>query len=327
MRRQGFTLIEAIVVMTILGFLTAMVAPRLSGVFGRSAAELNRAQMLKIKDAALRFYGDVGFVPDTVSLLIYPYTEHCRDAVQPVNHDKNTSRECKNLIAFLDRHYKGYADYGASNDYREDVAGDTGDGTKRKTELMDILRQKLDAKAGGWRGGYLEGGSDVLTAAKVRPYRQTGSGDDNSSYWVGDKDRRIYFEEDGSADLYGALGLLSQNELIEEWFPVFTENFGSDLDDRYAVAKYRGNRIGDPVVLDPWGTPYEIQLPLRSAEGGEVPDDRARTRYARIVSFGPDRRRQTAVDALYEGGYAADNDDSVLYLFDVNAASRFGGIE
>jgi prepilin-type N-terminal cleavage/methylation domain-containing protein len=323
MRRGGFTLIEAIVVLTILGFLVAMTAPKLSGMLGRSEAQLNRAQMLKIREAALLFYGDVGFVPDTVSLLTYPYTQNCRDVVKAVNSgDPDTSRECQNLIAFLDSHYKIFGKYGA---LRVNNPGDSGPGTERTQGLIDILKQKLDAKENGWRGGYLEGNA-VLKPSNIRFYKNGGVGDDNSSYWVGADDLRIYFEDDPAADLYGALGLTDQNELIDGSYPVFTENFDSPLDSKYGVAKYRGNRLGDPLVLDPYGTPYEIQLPLRYPLG-DVDGDRARTRYARIVSFGPDRRRQTGIDKLYESGYGEENDDSVLYLFDVGQESRFWGAE
>jgi prepilin-type N-terminal cleavage/methylation domain-containing protein len=325
MQKKGFTLIEAIVVLTILGFLVAMTAPKLSGVLGRSEAQLNRAQMLKIKEAALLFYGDVGFVPDNVSLLTYPYTQSCRDELNATNwNDADTSRECKNLIAFLDNHYKKY---GVSGHLRTDAStmGDSGIGTKRTQDLIDILKQKLDAKENGWGGGYLEGNA-VLKPSNIRPYQNAGAGDSNSSYWVGENDLRIYFEDDQDADLDSALGLTDQNELIDGWYPVFTKNFDSPLDSNYSVAKYRENRLGDPLVLDPWGTPYEIQLPLREPQG-EVPNDRARTRYARIVSYGPDRRRQTGVNELYEGGYSEENDDSVLYLFDTGLPSRFRGAE
>ena len=324
MRRGGFTLIEAIVVLAVLGFLVAMTAPKLSGVLGRSEAQLNRAQMLKIKEAALLFYGDVGFVPDNVSLLLSPYAESCRDAVKAVNrNDTDTSRECKNLIAFLDSHYKNFSELPT---YRESAEGDSGPGTTRKQDLIDMIRRKLDAKAGGWRGGYLEG-STFLKPSNIRYYQDGAAEDSNSSYWVGSDDLRIYFEDDPDSDLYGALGLTDQAELIEEWYPVFTESFGSPLDGNYSAAKYRANRIGDPLVLDPYGTPYELQLPLRAAQGGEVSNDRVRTRYARIVSFGPDRRRQTDVGRLYEAGYPDKSDDSVLYLFECGLPDRFGGAE
>ena len=320
MRRGGFTLIEAIVVLAILGFLVAMTAPKLSGVLGQSEAQLNRAQMLKIKQAALLFYGDVGFVPDNVSLLLYPYTQSCSEAVKAVNwNDDNTSRECKNLIAFLDSHYKEFGDPGA---LRESGDGDSGLGTKRTQELIEILKQKLDAKANGWRGGYLEGNA-YMKPSNIRYYKNAGTDDENSSYWVGENDLRIYFEDDPAADLDTALALTGQTELIDGWYPVSTEDFASSLDSKYGVAKYRENRFGDPLVLDPYGTPYEIQLPLRMSQGGEVPNERARTRYARIVSYGPDRRRQTGIGALYD----EVNDDSVLYLFDMGLPSRFWGAE
>jgi prepilin-type N-terminal cleavage/methylation domain-containing protein len=325
MQRKGFTLIEAIIVIVIMGILVAMTAPKLSGVLGRSEAELNRAQMLKIKEAALLFYGDTGFAPDNVSLLLYPYTQTCSDAVAATNwNDANTPGECRNLIAFLDSHYKAFGETGA---LRANAGGDNGPGTERTAGLIDILRKKLDAKAGGWRGGYLDGNA-YLDPYHVRPYRHSVEvNETNGTYWVGQRDVGIYFEDKPDSDLYDALGLTDQTELMNEWYPVSTEDFDSDLDDRYDVAKYRGNRLGDPLVLDPYGTPYELQIPLNASQGGSVPDNRARTRFARIVSFGPDRRRQTDVRELYDGSYPASSDDSVLYLFETNAGSRFWGIE
>lgn len=64
-RQKGFTLLELLVVILIIGLLTGIVAPRFLGQIGRSEATAARAQ-LDAFDKALQAYRiDVGRFPDT----------------------------------------------------------------------------------------------------------------------------------------------------------------------------------------------------------------------------------------------------------------------
>jgi len=109
-------------------------------------------------------------------------------------------------------------------------------------------------------------------------------------------------------------------------YPIYAQSFGNGMDQLYENARMRkkdsnGNvestLIGQLTILDPWGTPYEIQIPMVR--------ETVRTRLARIVSFGPNRRRDTPIDSM-DINYSDPNyDDSVLYIFDVGYSNFYYG--
>ncbi len=62
--RRGFTLVEVIVIVTVLALLMTVVATRLTGVFGRGQSEIARSQAAKISQAYTLYMIDVASAPE-----------------------------------------------------------------------------------------------------------------------------------------------------------------------------------------------------------------------------------------------------------------------
>jgi len=98
LNKKAFSLIEILVVIVIIGMLSSIVVPKLQSTLMVTKQQINKATMQDIKRAALTFKDDVGFMPDSVTLLIYPF-EKCSVASE---HNTSNSSTCKNMIAFVD---------------------------------------------------------------------------------------------------------------------------------------------------------------------------------------------------------------------------------
>lgn len=64
-RRRGFTLLELLVVMVIIGLLVGFVGPRLFGQIGKSEAKVARAQIDALQKALDQYRLDTGRYPST----------------------------------------------------------------------------------------------------------------------------------------------------------------------------------------------------------------------------------------------------------------------
>lgn len=67
---KGFTLIELIVVITILGFLAMVAVPRVIGVVEKAKQNSSDANLSIIQNAVERYYVEVGKYPNDLSELI-----------------------------------------------------------------------------------------------------------------------------------------------------------------------------------------------------------------------------------------------------------------
>jgi general secretion pathway protein G len=66
----GFTLIELVVVLTLIGLLLTLAAPRYFHVIDRGRDTVQRQNISTIRDAIDKFYGDLGRYPDSLDELV-----------------------------------------------------------------------------------------------------------------------------------------------------------------------------------------------------------------------------------------------------------------
>ena len=62
--RKGFTLVELLIVITVISLIATIVAPRLFRGLGEAKSKIARAKMAIIEDALLKFYSDCERYPD-----------------------------------------------------------------------------------------------------------------------------------------------------------------------------------------------------------------------------------------------------------------------
>ena len=68
--KQGFTIVELLVVILIISMLAAFVAPKMFRGLGKAKKDIARAKMANIENAIGRFYIDCGLYPATLDELI-----------------------------------------------------------------------------------------------------------------------------------------------------------------------------------------------------------------------------------------------------------------
>ena len=69
-RRHGFTLIEMLVVMTIIALLLTLAVPRYFHSLDYGRANVQRQNLATLRDAIDKFYGDLGRYPDSLDELV-----------------------------------------------------------------------------------------------------------------------------------------------------------------------------------------------------------------------------------------------------------------
>jgi general secretion pathway protein G len=67
---SGFTLIELVVVLAVIGALLALAAPRYVAVLERGKVNAQQANIASLRDALDKFYGDIGRYPDRLDELV-----------------------------------------------------------------------------------------------------------------------------------------------------------------------------------------------------------------------------------------------------------------
>jgi len=70
MGERGFTLIEILIVVVIIGLIASLIAPNLIGRFERSQSEIAKTQVEMLSSSVLAFKVDVGRYPETLEELI-----------------------------------------------------------------------------------------------------------------------------------------------------------------------------------------------------------------------------------------------------------------
>ena len=69
-RRAGFTLIELVVVMAVIGLLLTIALPRYMHTLDNGRSAVQRQNVATIRDAIDKFYGDLGRYPDALDELV-----------------------------------------------------------------------------------------------------------------------------------------------------------------------------------------------------------------------------------------------------------------
>ncbi|AEG68436.1 type II secretion system protein [Ralstonia solanacearum] len=69
-QRRGFTLIELVVVMAIIGLLLTLALPRYFHSIERGKSQVQQQNIAVIRDAIDKYYGDNGKYPDTLDELV-----------------------------------------------------------------------------------------------------------------------------------------------------------------------------------------------------------------------------------------------------------------
>src|SRR5246127_3448895 len=117
-RTRGFTLIELVVVMAIMGLLLTIALPRYMHSIERGKEQVRLQNVAVMRDAIDKYYGDNGQYPDTLDELV---TKHYLRGipVDPVNSSTGWM-----VIASPDTSKTGVYDVGPASDARAAAASD-----------------------------------------------------------------------------------------------------------------------------------------------------------------------------------------------------------
>lgn len=86
--RVGFTLIELVVVMAVIGLLLTIALPRYMHTLDNGRSAVQRQNVATIRDAIDKFYGDMGRYPDALDELVT--RRYLRDVpLDPVSEQRN----------------------------------------------------------------------------------------------------------------------------------------------------------------------------------------------------------------------------------------------
>ena len=98
MRKNGFTMIELLVAITILGLLVSIAAPRYFGNLDRAKEDVLKEDLYVMRDAIDKFYADRNRYPETLDELVKekylrklpadPFTQSSRSWVPVASEDK-----------------------------------------------------------------------------------------------------------------------------------------------------------------------------------------------------------------------------------------------
>lgn len=99
MRKNGFTMIELLVAVSILALLVSIAAPRYFGNMDRAKEDVLREDLYVMRDAIDKFYADRGKYPDSLEELVTerylrrvpvdPFTQSARTWVLVPSEDKS----------------------------------------------------------------------------------------------------------------------------------------------------------------------------------------------------------------------------------------------
>jgi len=87
-QQQGFTLIEIMVVILILGLLTTLVVQSLRGATDKAKRTKAMADIAELKTALDRYYIDSGSYPTDLNALVTPPTQVAQNGQQPSNYEE-----------------------------------------------------------------------------------------------------------------------------------------------------------------------------------------------------------------------------------------------
>ena len=89
MAKSGFTLVELLVVLAIIGTLLSLVAPRYNGAIDKSNVSVLRQNLSAIRDTIDKMHGDTGKFPQTLDELVErKYLPHV--PIDPLTGSANT---------------------------------------------------------------------------------------------------------------------------------------------------------------------------------------------------------------------------------------------
>jgi general secretion pathway protein G len=154
--RRGFTLMELVVVMTVIGLLLTLALPRYLDAIDRGKAKVLERNLALMREAIDRYYGDQGRYPERLEELV---TKRYLRAIPPDPFLEKATwvvivSTDANLAGVIDIESTGTDDKGLARSQRGGSAGAEGDATpgpavNPRTSGMDGSRQTVTIDAPG----------------------------------------------------------------------------------------------------------------------------------------------------------------------------------